>query len=88
MDSLVSLSVFAHLHFDQLLAQGLAINGSLIITSGMAEPSHPKEEDLASKARDCASHLPLLPFATISHPPAQACKLRSIKSPQRRSSWT
>lgn len=55
MDSLVSLSVFVHIHCDRLLAQGLAINGSLIIIRGVAEPSHPKEKDRASKEHDCIS---------------------------------
>lgn len=46
---------FVHLHSDTPTpgCQLLAINGSLIITGWMAEPSHPKEET-ASKAHNSA----------------------------------
>lgn len=80
---MVFLPVFVHLHFNQPLAQCLAINGSLIIIGGIAGPSHPKEEDPMSRERGCASHLPLLPFTTQPHPhpgpPAEKYEIHTKK---------
>lgn len=58
-----SLSLFTSTLTHQLPA---ASAWSLIITGWMAEPSHPKEEETASKAHECATHLSLLPFVSCS----------------------